>query len=416
MSLLDEFLMVFESDGLEELPDNAEKAEKSLDELANKAEKAEKKVNQANKKINEASNQMVKFGKASELGANGLNSLVVGGLKKISPFVLALSALQNVFSNLQAAIDFQLPISRDTVNNIKELEMVMRDVRSGTAQIGASIADLVLPVMVKLANIAKVVLDFFKEHENFIKTAFIVTIIAMGAALWGALAPILPELLAITAVITGLSLLLDDFTTWLNGGNSALEDFWNEIFGSAEEAKKFFNDIWDLIKDIWELLKPMFEWLLNVALKALVFTLDKVAKGLRVIVDGIKHLTSKDIDINANQNINGSHANGLDYVPYDGYIAELHKGERIQTADEANDWRSGLLAAKKAVNFTANYPLNSIPSNAISNAYNNSNSNRTFNISGITIQTQATDAQGIAADLASYIKQAVISLDDGMLA
>lgn len=30
--------------------------------------------------------------------------------------------------------------------------------------------------------------------------------------------------------------------------------------------------------------------------------------------------------------INGSHANGLDFVPFDGYRAELHKGERVQTA------------------------------------------------------------------------------------
>ena len=29
-----------------------------------------------------------------------------------------------------------------------------------------------------------------------------------------------------------------------------------------------------------------------------------------------------------------SHKNGLDYVPYDGYIAELHRGERVMTADE----------------------------------------------------------------------------------
>lgn len=33
--------------------------------------------------------------------------------------------------------------------------------------------------------------------------------------------------------------------------------------------------------------------------------------------------------------VDGSHAGGLDYVPYDGYIAELHKGERILTEDES---------------------------------------------------------------------------------
>ena len=34
-------------------------------------------------------------------------------------------------------------------------------------------------------------------------------------------------------------------------------------------------------------------------------------------------------------NVSGSFANGLSYVPYDGFIAELHKGERVLTAKEA---------------------------------------------------------------------------------
>ena len=34
-----------------------------------------------------------------------------------------------------------------------------------------------------------------------------------------------------------------------------------------------------------------------------------------------------------------SHANGLDYVPYDGYLASLHQGESILNAEEAALWR-----------------------------------------------------------------------------
>jgi ABC-type transporter Mla subunit MlaD len=44
----------------------------------------------------------------------------------------------------------------------------------------------------------------------------------------------------------------------------------------------------------------------------------------------------KDINNGKNNSaINGSHATGLDYVPFDGYVAELHRGERVQTAAEA---------------------------------------------------------------------------------
>ncbi len=32
--------------------------------------------------------------------------------------------------------------------------------------------------------------------------------------------------------------------------------------------------------------------------------------------------------------VNGSHADGLDYVPFDGYVAQLHKGERVMTSAE----------------------------------------------------------------------------------
>ncbi|XID95784.1 hypothetical protein ACF3MZ_15205 [Paenibacillaceae bacterium WGS1546] len=35
----------------------------------------------------------------------------------------------------------------------------------------------------------------------------------------------------------------------------------------------------------------------------------------------------------------GSHASGLDNVPYDGYRARLHKGETVLTRTEATEYR-----------------------------------------------------------------------------
>jgi len=41
--------------------------------------------------------------------------------------------------------------------------------------------------------------------------------------------------------------------------------------------------------------------------------------------------------------VNGSHANGLDYVPFDGYRAELHRGERVLTASQARGQDMGYM-------------------------------------------------------------------------
>ena len=39
------------------------------------------------------------------------------------------------------------------------------------------------------------------------------------------------------------------------------------------------------------------------------------------------------------------HRSGLEYVPFDGYIAELHKGETVLTSQQAGLWRSGAVHA-----------------------------------------------------------------------
>lgn len=44
--------------------------------------------------------------------------------------------------------------------------------------------------------------------------------------------------------------------------------------------------------------------------------------------------------------INGSHADGLDYVPFDGYVAELHQGEAVLTSGEASFLRSAMTAGR----------------------------------------------------------------------
>lgn len=437
MSLLDSFILQFASEGLEKLNSGIEEANEGLDDFEENAQEAEESNEELNKSVLET--------------IDSFKKLASSAMKTLAPFVMLGKAISEAAQFADQALEiadaaekagmsleqFQLNdgnkyaiFTKEDVNNAKDYEMTMRDIRMGTASIGANIARMLLPAMTWLSKVAKQVVDFFTQHGEFIKLMFIgiaiaitvaciPAIIDMGVALWTALAPILPVLLAVVAYITALSLVIEDLIVWVNGGESAFGDLWTNIFGGTKEAKKMFDDLKKSFNEIWRAVKPVLEVLINVELKYLLFLLKSVAAVLGTIVKGISLLSGKKIDITANVKkveTDGSHADGLDYVPYDGYIAELHKGERVQTAEEAEEWRNGLMAAKRAINFTAQYPLNSIPQGSITNAYNNTSTQPTVNIGDITINTQATDAQGIALDLAGYIKQAVISLDDGMLA
>ena len=56
----------------------------------------------------------------------------------------------------------------------------------------------------------------------------------------------------------------------------------------------------------------------------------------------------------------GSHRTGLKEVPYDGYMAELHRGEMVLTAAEAKRYQKNLSSAetnsnKYEINFNGSY-------------------------------------------------------------
>jgi len=71
----------------------------------------------------------------------------------------------------------------------------------------------------------------------------------------------------------------------------------------------------------------------------------QVASAVQAIIDDLNRLNSFGVNINLgsfgsiNFTLNGSHATGLDYVPFNGYLAELHEGEGILTAEENRIWQ-----------------------------------------------------------------------------
>lgn len=75
--------------------------------------------------------------------------------------------------------------------------------------------------------------------------------------------------------------------------------------------------------------------------------------------DGIKSIfVINASDVKNNTGSDGSHAGGMDYVPYNNYVANLHRGEMVLTSDEADEYRKG--TAKTAGGMTINIDINGI--------------------------------------------------------
>lgn len=126
------------------------------------------------------------------------------------------------------------------------------------------------------------------------------------------------------------------------------EDLWEKIKEKLQEisdtAKEYFNKIVDIAKEfgpkmlqagkdivtsLWDGMKEVFE-------KLWAWVEEHFGKIINFVQNAAEKAQNVGGDI-----IDGSHATGLSYVPFNGYIAELHEGERVLTKQENRAYTSG---------------------------------------------------------------------------
>ncbi|WP_298030290.1 phage tail tape measure protein [uncultured Dysosmobacter sp.] len=153
-----------------------------------------------------------------------------------------------------------------------------------------------------------------------------------------------------------LAMDVDEATEYARQLISMTEGQWDEYNALWEEkrqravevAQKFYQDQLDALRTEYDdKLGEALSGLTDTAYTSGVDTAQGLIDGLaakestlyakaKTIADEVSRILSEAYA--ASGNVDGSHAAGLAYVPYDGYLAELHQGERVLTAAEARNY------------------------------------------------------------------------------
>lgn len=151
------------------------------------------------------------------------------------------------------------------MQQIKQLGVYTEDDAKAAKEFSVAIKDLsralkmlLLPLFRIVAPAATFTARGIQEATKH-TAAFIPVLVGLAAVLSAALYPALiknakaaraflasPWGISLAA-LTAIGLLIDDFVTWLEGGESAFGEFYESIFGDAETAKKTLEELWQKI-------------------------------------------------------------------------------------------------------------------------------------------------------------------------
>lgn len=320
---------------------------------------------------------------ASRLGLdNATMMLVSGGVKK--------------FREEMERAKKAVPFTNADIESSRKLSVQLRELGQQWEKIRVNLLLGLMPVVRWLAKGFNEIIHIFQEHKGFI-FGFLGTVIALFGKLIAkqlltlATNPFVLMVAAIMAVGTAIGLIVDDVVTFFEGGISytgeyvaKLKDLWNTF-------AEWFKAFWDGFTDVFAV---GFGYLFEVPEKL---------KGLWTdIINGWKIILQTFFDwLSEKFSFIGKVAD---------FVGGFFSGDSSITAQPAV-----LSVALPQMQMTQT-PLNSMTSTQMSmmnaNTYydQNSNSSQSVNVSGVTINTQATNAKELAKDF----KQSLISEFQGV--
>lgn len=286
-------------------------------------EKAAKKLEGTDLNLDDALNEIMALGTAEERSAAAAELFGESVAYQMTPLLNA--GAEGMEQMRQEANDLGLVMSGDAVAAGASMNDMFSKVEQSISTLkNGLVADLMPYVMEILqwvidnipmirdtvSSVAEAIMPIVKTVLDFVMDALPPLLAAIKKFLDWIMPYLKPVLEAVGGFLKGIFALFEgDTEAFTESVKNLLITLGEALFGIGQDI---MNSLWDGVKSIWESVSGWF------------------SEKANWIADKLAFWRSSKSEMETD----GQHASGLPYVPYDGYIAELHRGEAVINAGQ----------------------------------------------------------------------------------
>ncbi|MFD4837652.1 phage tail tape measure protein [Achromobacter sp. NPDC058515] len=314
-------------------------------------------------------------------------------------------------------------VTKESAERVRVYSEALAKLRQSAGVATSGIVDWILPAITWFIEKLDSVVTWMNRHDTFVKgffiglttiltAMFLPAVISATAAVWALIAPFLAVAAPIAAVVALFALLYDDVMNFLEGNDS--------LIGQISEK---YPIVGETVKAMAQAVTAAFDWVkealagaydsVKVFASGAVNSFAVMGKSIGAIFQGVVGVVKS-----AWTYISGVFDSVSSVISRIGKWLGFGSGDDIEVSastvskgvsDAEAKAAENMKAAQAQLDQASANPMNSITSNAISNA-SNTHTETNVQVGQVTVQTQATDAQGISQSIGGGLKDELKNL------